>query len=102
MSSSDLQEKRNQQHIPGTPQRRYALLLGLLLLLLGLLLVSGSGTTSSGRGGSTSGGGTTTGTDGGQHGLDVLSVKSLGEEGGPDGFNFDLGGGSEGDDLVTL
>jgi hypothetical protein len=100
MSSSDLQGTISDALL--TLANEYALLLGLLLLLLGLLLVSGSGTTSGGGGSTASGGSTTTGTDGGQHGLDVLAVERLGEEGGPDGFDFDLGGGSEGDDLVTL
>ena len=34
--------------------------------------------------------------------LDVLALEGLGEKGGPDGLNVDLGGGGEGVDLVSL
>jgi hypothetical protein len=84
------------------PTRKYALFLSFLLLLSGGLLGSGGRCTTGSGGSGTSGRCTGTGTDGGQHGLDVLTVESLGEEGGPDGLDFDLGGRSEGEDLVTL
>lgn len=77
------------------------LLLGLLLLLLsggGVATGSGSGTTSSGG---TSGGGTAT-TDVGEHLLDVLALKSLGEERSVDLVDLELGSRGKGDELVGL
>ena len=73
----------------------------LLSLLLGSLLssstASGSGTTSS-RSGST-----TARADVQEQVLDVLALKSLGEESGPDGLDVgNLGGRDQGVDLVGL
>ena len=75
------------------------LLLGLLLLLLGLLLSSGS--TTGGGSGTGSGGGTSS-ANVGQHGGDVLAIEGLGEEGGPNRLNLDVGSLQEGLELVGL
>ena len=69
------------------------LLLLLLLLLLSLLLSSSTasgGATSSGRCANSDG--TTTCTNVGEHLFDVLALKRLGEKGGPDRLELDLGG----------
>ena len=78
----------------------------LVLRLLGgcllLLLLSGGGSgTARGGGGTTSGGG------GGRADVadkvhDVLALKRLGEEAGPEGLKLDLGGLEEGGDLLAL
>jgi hypothetical protein len=70
------------------------------------LLLSGSGSVTTGSGGSTasgSGSGSTSRADVGQEVLDVLALKSLGEDGSPDGLNFlDLGSSQESLELVGL
>jgi hypothetical protein len=76
-----------------------------LLFTFFLLLLSGgsSGVTTSGGGSTSSRGGGTSGTDVGEEVLDVLALKSLGEDGSPDGLNFlNLGGSQESLELVGL
>jgi hypothetical protein len=76
------------------------------LLLLFFLLLSGSSSVTTSGGGSTasgSGSGSTSRADVGQEVLDVLALKSLGEDGSPDGLNFlDLGSSQESLELVGL
>lgn len=68
-----------------------------------LLLGGGSSGLSTGSSSATSSGGSTDGADVGEEVLDVLALKSLGEDGGPDGLNFlDLSGAQDGLDLVGL
>jgi len=74
-------------------------------LTLLLLLLSGRGVSGTSSGGSATGGGggTTTRADVQEQVLDVLALKGLGEESGPDGLNLgDLGGGDERLELVGL
>lgn len=71
---------------------------GFFLLFL-LLLLSGGG-ASSGSSASGSGGGTDTRSDVGDELLDVAALESLGEEAGPEGLDFDLGGLQDGLNLL--
>jgi len=109
MSSSDSTRINSRHGQPAVPRtitvslNRKLTLLGLLLLLLGSGLgTTGSGTTSGSGTGTSGGGGTTTSSDVGEHGLDVLALEGLGEEGSPDGLDLDRSGGGDGGDLVGL
>ena len=76
------------------------LFLGLLLLLL--LLGGSSVSTTSSRGSGSGNGSGGTASNVGQQVLDVLALKSLGKEGGPDGLNLDTGSLRDLQDLVGL
>ena len=97
----------NRQHLPLEPCPTATTddVLGLLLLLNLLLLLLGSWGLSSTGGGSRGGRarrGSSTRSNVGEEVLDVLALKRLGEEGGPDRLDLNLGGGGEGVDLLGL
>jgi hypothetical protein len=71
---------------------------------LGLLFLLGSGSWGGGNGGAHGDGGSNggSGADVGEEVLNVLSLKGLGEEGGPVGLNFVAGGLNDLSELVTL